>query len=70
LCSCSKIPNKSIFEELSTKELSQAIESNSPFADVDRGLCVVAELYPVIKAEYNDITYKRMFEYNKLTRIL
>jgi len=69
LCSCSDIPNKSIFEELSSKELSQAIKSEPSFGEFYVGLQILVKLSalnPDFKSKYNALTYKRLVAYKQL----
>lgn len=66
LISCNKIPNKSIFEKLSTKELSKAIKKDTLFAVFYENIGkVTADMSDIKKATYNDITYRRLFKYVK-----
>lgn len=66
LAACNPIPNKSIFEELTTEELASAIKSDDKFAEAYesiRTLVGLATLSEVQKAQYNEITYRRMAKY-------
>ena len=63
---CSKIPNKSIIEPLDTKELSESIKNDTSFAnfyEIIRNQ--IDTMNNVQKAKYGDITYSRLFKYNK-----
>lgn len=64
--SCSNIPNKSIFEDLSSDELATAIKSEPTFEDFYDGIHSLAKLVSFSdgkKAKYKDITYRRLFKY-------
>lgn len=66
--SCNKIPNKSISEELSPKDLANAIESDSTFAHLYK---VVRSTYDsmdkVEQAQYYNVTYKDLSKFIKFT---
>ena len=65
-CACSKIPNKPIYEALDTKELSDAIKSDTLFLSFYTAVQeIVDDLDEIEKATYNDITYRRLFDYSK-----
>lgn len=64
--SCSDIPNKSISEELSTKELADAIESDSAFADLYTMIrSTYDSLDKVDQARYYNITYRDLNDFHK-----
>lgn len=66
LDSCNKIPDKSVSEKLSTKELSKVIKSDTSFTDFYEHIREqVDDMSDIKKATYNDITYRRMFRYYK-----
>ena len=68
LVGCSPIPNKSVFEELSTKELASAIKSDPEFAEAYeriRKLDSLISFSEVQKAKYKDVTYRRLYKYTK-----
>ena len=65
--SCNKIPNKPVFEELSTKELANAAKINEAFYEFydvfEAYRSEMKEMSAVKKATYNSITYRRLFDY-------
>lgn len=66
LVSCNPIPNKSVFEELSTEELASAIKSVPEFAESYeriRGLDTLISFSATQKAMYRDVTYRRLYKY-------
>lgn len=66
LVACSPIPNKSIFTELTTDELSAIIKADPEFKEVYESIRILVEmsaLSEVQKAQYNEITYRRMAKY-------
>lgn len=69
LGSCSKIPDKSVSEKLSTDELSKAIKSDTLFTSFYENIRKsVDELDDIKKAKFNDVTYRRLFKYVKFSR--
>lgn len=63
---CSKISNKSVIEPLDTKELSESIKNDTSFAnfyEIIRNQ--IDTMNNIQKAKYGDITYSRLFKYNK-----
>lgn len=68
LTACNSIPNKSVFEELTTDELSSAIKQDPEFGDNYTAIRLVTELTSfsdVQKAQYKDVTYRRLNKYLK-----
>ncbi len=66
ITSCNKIPNKSIFEKLTTDELSTAFKQDNTFRDFYEFVREdLDEASDVVKATYNDITYRRFFNFFK-----
>ncbi|MCQ2323705.1 MAG: hypothetical protein MJZ53_02470 [Paludibacteraceae bacterium] len=66
LSSCSSIPNKSVFEDLTTDELAKAIKSDDGFGDFYEsmhGLIALSTFSEVQKAQYKDVTYRRLYKY-------
>lgn len=66
LVACNPIPNKSIFTELTTDELSAIIKADPEFKEVYESIRILVEmsaLSEVQKAQYNEITYRRMAKY-------
>ena len=64
--SCSDISNKSVSEKLSTEELSKVIKSDTLFAEIyEHVRKEVDEFSDIKKATYNDVTYRRLFNYIK-----
>lgn len=66
LVSCNPIPNKSVFEELSTEELASAIKSAPEFAETYEGIRNLGALISFSatqKAMYKDVTYRRLYKY-------
>lgn len=64
--SCSSIPDKPVFEKLSTDELSKAIKSDTMFTSFYENIRKnVDEMDDIKKAKFNDVTYSRLFEYYK-----
>jgi hypothetical protein len=67
--SCSNIPDKPIFEKLSTDELHRAIKSDTSFPEFYEELRkAVDSVSDIQKAKYNDITYRKLFNYVKYLR--
>ena len=65
---CSSIPNKSVFEELTTDELASAIKADPEFGDAYEGmraLIGMTSFSEVQKAQYKDVTYRRLYKYTK-----
>ena len=63
ISSCNNIPEKTIFEKLSVKELSKIIKSNEKFTEFYEEVRKLADVMSdVKKAVYIDITYKRLFK--------
>lgn len=63
LCSCNNIPNKSVFESLSTDELSKTIKVDTAFASFYQKQQVISEkLNEIDKAKFNDITYRKLYK--------
>ena len=66
MISCNKIPNKSIFEKLTTDELAVAFKSDDTFREFyELTIDQVDDVSDVVKASYSDITYRRFFDYYK-----
>lgn len=66
LVSCNPIPNKSVFEELSTDELASAIKSAPEFAETYEGIRNLGTLISfseIQRAKYKDVTYRRLYKY-------
>lgn len=64
--SCSDIPDKTVFEKLTTDELSKAIKSDTMFTSFYENIRKsVDEMDDIKKAKFNDVTYSRLFEYYK-----
>lgn len=74
LYSCSNIPNKSIFESLSTEELSKIIKNDTLFIDFYENHRKIAEkLNEIDKAKFNDLTYRdlyKMYSYMNDTTVM
>ncbi|MBO5012658.1 MAG: hypothetical protein J6C57_01325 [Paludibacteraceae bacterium] len=70
LVGCNSIPNKSVFEPLTAKELNGAMQQEPIFGewydsfveDIGRE---IDDLSPSEIAKYSDITYRRLFKYMK-----
>lgn len=68
LVGCNSIPNKSVFEPLTAKELNSAMQQEPIFGewydsfveDIGRE---IDDLSPSEIAKYSDITYRRLFKY-------
>lgn len=63
---CNPIPNKSVFEELTTDELASAIKSDPAFAEEYENIRTMINLVnysEVQKAQYKDVTYRRLCKY-------
>jgi hypothetical protein len=66
MISCNKIPNKSIFEKLTTDELAVAFKYDDTFREFyELTIDQVDDVSDVVKASYSDITYRRFFDYYK-----
>lgn len=66
LCSCNNVPNKSIFEPLSTNELAKIIKSDTSFAEFyQHQQEITLKLNEIDKAKYNDITYRNLYKMYK-----
>lgn len=66
IASCNKISDKPVSEKLSTDELSKAIKSDTLFADFYEEIRKeVDDMSDIKKATYNDVTYRRLFQYVK-----
>jgi len=66
LTSCSSISNKPVSEKLSTDELAKAIKSDTSFSIFYENIRkTVDEMGDIKKAKYNDVTYRRLFDYFK-----
>lgn len=66
IASCNKISDKPVSEKLSTDELSKAIKSDTLFADFYEAIRKkVDDMSDIKKATYNDVTYRRLFQYVK-----
>ena len=64
---CNKIPNKSVFEKLSTEELSVAFKYDDSFREFyESTRDNMDDVSDVIKATYSDITYRRFFDFYKI----
>ena len=69
IASCNKISDKPVSEKLSTDELSKAIKSDTLFADFYEEIRKeVDDMSDIKKATYNDVTYRRLFQYVKFLR--
>ena len=66
MISCNKIPNKSIFEKLTTDELAVAFKYDDTFREFYEFIDQVDDVSDVVKASYSDITYRRFFDYYKI----
>lgn len=67
--SCNSIPNKPVFEKLSTDELAHAIKSDTFFTPFYEAMRKEAkDMDDIKKAKYNDVTYRRLFSYIKYIR--
>jgi hypothetical protein len=65
---CNPIPNKSVFEELKTDELAAAIKADPEFGEEYDGMRAainLASFSEVQKAQYKDVTYRRLYKYTK-----
>ena len=63
LYSCSNIPNKSIFEPLTTDELSKVIKKDTSFIEFYEAQRKISEkLNEIDKAKFADLTYRRLFK--------
>lgn len=63
LVACNPIPNKSVFEELSTEELASAIKAKPEFAkeyEDTRLIVSLTKFSEVQKAQFYDVTYRRL----------
>lgn len=63
---CNPIPNKSVFEELTTDELASAIKADPEFGEAYediRSSVVSTNFSDVQKAKYKDVTYRRLYKY-------
>lgn len=63
---CNPIPDKSIFEDLSTEELASIIKSDSNFAEFYENihsLMKISMFSDIQKTEYKDVTYRRLYKY-------
>ena len=66
LSSCSNISDKKVSEKLSTNELSIAIKSDTMFTSFYENIRKsVDEIDDIKKANFNEVTYSRLFEYYK-----
>ena len=66
ISSCNNISDKPVSEKLSTKELSQAIKSDTSFSGFYETVRKeVDDMDDIKKAKYNDVTYRRLFKYFK-----
>jgi hypothetical protein len=66
ISSCNTVPDKPIFERLSTKELSRVIKSDTAFSSFYENLRKeVDNMDDIKKATFNDVTYRRLFKYFK-----
>lgn len=66
--SCSKIPNKSVFEDLTTDELASAIKSEPEFGDFYEGMHALVKMSAfteVQKAQFKDVTYRSLYKYSQ-----
>ena len=68
LVGCNSIPNKSVFEPLTAKELNSAMQQEPIFGEwYDRFVEDIGreidDLSPSEIAKYSDITYRRLFKY-------
>lgn len=63
---CNPIPQKSVFEELTTDELASAIKAVPEFAKEYEAIRIVVQLADfseVQKVQYKDVTYRRLYSY-------
>lgn len=68
LAACSSIPNKSVFEELTTDELASAIKEEPDFGNEYQAIRLVVGLgtfTDVEKAQFKDVTYRRLYKFVK-----
>lgn len=66
LTRCSSIPDKPVFEKLSTDELANAIKDDTAFSSFYENAGKFTEKMSDIKrAKYNEVTYRRLFTYIK-----
>jgi len=64
--SCNNISNKSVSEKLSTEELSKAMKSDTLFTSFYETIHKsVDEMDDIKKAQFNDVSYRRLFKYYK-----
>ena len=66
LVACNPIPNKTVFEELTTDELASAIKAEPGFADeyeAIRGLIELSNFSEVQKAQFKDVTYRHLYDF-------
>ena len=66
LVACNPIPNKSVFEELTSDELASAIKAEPEFAEEYEAIRIIVQLADfsaVQKAQYKDVTYRRLCRY-------
>lgn len=65
-CSCNKLPNKPIYEELTIDELESAIKKDSAFGefyDMAVKEDIFSQFSPSQKAKYKKATWKRVYKY-------
>ena len=66
LSSCNNISVKPVSEKLNTEELSKAIKSDTAFSNFyENTRKAVDDMSDIKKAQYNDVTYRRLFKYFK-----
>ena len=66
LASCNNVSNKPVSEQLSTDELSKEIKSDITFSSFYESIRrSVDDMSDIKKAKYNDVTYRRLFQYFK-----
>ena len=66
LVGCNSIPNKSVFEPLTAKELNSAMQQEPIFGEWYDSFVEdieIDDLSPSEIAKYSDITYRRLFKY-------
>lgn len=67
--SCNSISDKPVSEKLSTVELSKALKSDTMFTSFYENIRKsVDEMDDIKKAKFNDVTYRRLFDYYKFLR--
>lgn len=68
LVACNPIPNKSVFEELTTDEVTSIIKKEPDFSEVYKNIRSFVELTSFSEAQktqYKDVTYRKLYKYTK-----